>query len=194
VQDVSKSPQRLLRGGRARICIDFHRDRLVGMPQDSHDHARMQIEVNEQRGTSVPGVMNNEPTHAPGLAARREFSVESAGIDESAMKEPSWPMSNASAAPISSGVPTRPARSARALRVASPTRSCFSPIERSRRRSAASFRGKHGAVAKTIPRRAALLERGPRVSSHSRPRQQGVRFVQQSSAKAVWVGRVPCRR
>ena len=74
---------------------------------------RMQIEVNEQRGTSVPGVMNSEPTRARDLAARREFPVESAGIDGSAMKEPSWPMSNASAALISSGVSTRPARSAR---------------------------------------------------------------------------------
>jgi hypothetical protein len=25
------------------ICIDLHRDRLVGMPKQSHDHARMYI-------------------------------------------------------------------------------------------------------------------------------------------------------
>jgi hypothetical protein len=28
------------------------------MPQDSHDHARVHIEVDEQRCASVPGVMN----------------------------------------------------------------------------------------------------------------------------------------
>jgi hypothetical protein len=44
------------------------------------------IEVNEQRGTSVPGVMNGQPTHSRSVAARRELPVESAGIDRSAVK------------------------------------------------------------------------------------------------------------
>jgi hypothetical protein len=55
------------------------------MPQDSHDHARMHIEVNEQRGGSVPGAMNGQPTHSRGLAARRELPVESARIYRSAI-------------------------------------------------------------------------------------------------------------
>jgi hypothetical protein len=55
------------------------------MPQDSHDHARMYIEVNEQRGTCVPGVMNGQPTHSCGIAARRELPVESPGIYRSAI-------------------------------------------------------------------------------------------------------------
>src|SRR5215218_2371452 len=85
VQDVSKSPQRITCSGRARVGVDLHRDRLVGMPQDSHDHARMHIEVNEQRGGSVPGAMNGQPTHSRGLAARRELPVESARIYRSAI-------------------------------------------------------------------------------------------------------------
>jgi hypothetical protein len=63
MQDVSKSPQRLTCGRRAGISVDLHRDRLVGMPKDSHDHARMNIHVNEQRGTYVPGVMNSDRTN-----------------------------------------------------------------------------------------------------------------------------------
>jgi hypothetical protein len=51
------------------------------MPQDSHDHARMHIEVNQQRGTCMPGVMNSEPTYSRGVAARRELPVESPGIN-----------------------------------------------------------------------------------------------------------------
>jgi hypothetical protein len=41
----------------------------------------MHIEVDEQRGTCMPGVMNSEPTHSRGVAARRELPVEGAGID-----------------------------------------------------------------------------------------------------------------
>jgi hypothetical protein len=54
------------------------------MPQDSHDHARMYIEVIQERGTCVPG-MNCDRTHSRGLAARRELPVESAGIYRSAI-------------------------------------------------------------------------------------------------------------
>ncbi len=43
VQGISKSPQRLARGGRAGIGVDLHGDCLVCMPKDSHDHARMYI-------------------------------------------------------------------------------------------------------------------------------------------------------
>ena len=43
VQDVSKSPQRLARGGPAGVCVNLHGDCLVSMPKDSHDHARMHI-------------------------------------------------------------------------------------------------------------------------------------------------------
>jgi hypothetical protein len=59
VQDVSKSPQRVTCGRRAGIGVELHRDRLVCMPKDSHDHARTHIEVNEQRGTRVAGIMNS---------------------------------------------------------------------------------------------------------------------------------------
>jgi hypothetical protein len=68
VQNVSKSPQRFARGGRARIRVDLHPDGLVGMPKDSHDHARMHIEINEQCGTRVPGVMSGDRAHSRGLA------------------------------------------------------------------------------------------------------------------------------
>jgi hypothetical protein len=71
--------------GRARVGADLHRDRLIGMLQDSHDHMRLHIEVNEQLGTSVPGVMNGQPTHSLGVGARCELPVESARIDRSAM-------------------------------------------------------------------------------------------------------------
>jgi hypothetical protein len=43
VQGLAKPPQRLLCGRRAGICVDLHRDRLVGMSKDPHDHARMHI-------------------------------------------------------------------------------------------------------------------------------------------------------
>ena len=46
---------------------------------------RMHIEVNEQRGTCVPGVMNGDRAHSRRLAARRELPVESARIDGSAI-------------------------------------------------------------------------------------------------------------
>jgi hypothetical protein len=59
--------------------------RLVCMPQDSHDHARMHIEVDEQRGTYMPGVTNCELTYSRGVAARRELPVESAGINRGAI-------------------------------------------------------------------------------------------------------------
>jgi hypothetical protein len=85
VQDVPKSPQSLTCGSRAGICVNLHRDRLICMPKDSHDHARMNVEVNEQRCASVPGVMNSEPTHSRSVAARRELPVESAGINWSAV-------------------------------------------------------------------------------------------------------------
>jgi hypothetical protein len=62
VQGLAKAPQRLARGGRARVCVDLHRDRLVGMPKDSHDHARMHIEIDEQYGTCVPRIMNGDRT------------------------------------------------------------------------------------------------------------------------------------
>jgi hypothetical protein len=81
VQNVAKSPQRVTGGRRAGIGIDLHRDRLVCMPQDSHDHARMNIEVDEQRGTCMPGVVNSEPTYSRGVAGRRELPVESPGIN-----------------------------------------------------------------------------------------------------------------
>jgi hypothetical protein len=55
------------------------------MPKDSHDHARMNIEVDEQRCASVPGVMNSEPTNPRSVAARSELPVESAGINWSAV-------------------------------------------------------------------------------------------------------------
>ena len=51
------------------------------MPKDSHDHARMHIEVDEQRGTCMPGVVNSEPTYSRGVAARREIPVESPRIN-----------------------------------------------------------------------------------------------------------------
>ena len=41
MEDVSKAPQLLTCSGRARVGVDLHHDRLVGMPQDSHDHGRM---------------------------------------------------------------------------------------------------------------------------------------------------------
>jgi hypothetical protein len=81
VQNVAKSPQRVTCGRRAGIGIDLHRDRLVCMPQDSHDHARMNIEVDEQRGTCMPGVVNSEPTYSRDVAGRRELPVESPGIN-----------------------------------------------------------------------------------------------------------------
>src|SRR4029450_4082676 len=55
------------------------------MPQDSHDHPRMHIQVDEQRGTGMPGVMNSDRTHSRGLAAGRELPVESPRIDGSAI-------------------------------------------------------------------------------------------------------------
>jgi hypothetical protein len=67
-EDVSKSPQRVTCRRRAGVGVDLDRDRLVCMPQDSHDHARMHIEVDEQRCTRVPGIMNSDRTHARGLA------------------------------------------------------------------------------------------------------------------------------
>jgi len=80
MQDVSKTPQRLTCGRRAGVGVDFHRDGLIGMPKDSHDHARVHIEADEQCGTSMPGVMNSDRTYSRGLAAGRELPVESAGI------------------------------------------------------------------------------------------------------------------
>jgi hypothetical protein len=43
VQDVSKSPQCLACGSRTGICVNLHRDCLVGVPKDSHDHAGVHI-------------------------------------------------------------------------------------------------------------------------------------------------------
>jgi hypothetical protein len=81
VQDVAKPPQCLARGCRARIRVDLHRDCLISMPKYSRDHARVHIEVDEQRCASAPGVMNSGPTHSRSVAARRELSVESAEIN-----------------------------------------------------------------------------------------------------------------
>jgi hypothetical protein len=55
------------------------------MPKDSHDHARMHIEIDEQRGTCVPRIMNSDRTHSRGLTTRDEFPVESARINWSAI-------------------------------------------------------------------------------------------------------------
>jgi hypothetical protein len=55
-----------VRCGRARVCVDLHRDRLLGMPKDSHDHARMHIEVDEQCGEIGPRIhtLRVKPTSA----------------------------------------------------------------------------------------------------------------------------------
>ena len=38
VSQVAAAPAGVSRAG---TCLDLHRDRLVGMPKDSHDHARV---------------------------------------------------------------------------------------------------------------------------------------------------------
>jgi len=46
------------------IGINLHRDRLIGMPKDSHDHARMYIQVDEQGRTCVPRIMDCDRTYS----------------------------------------------------------------------------------------------------------------------------------
>jgi len=57
-------------GGRAGIGINLHRDRLIGMPKDSHDHARMYIQVDEQGRTCVPRIMDCVIGRTPAASQR----------------------------------------------------------------------------------------------------------------------------